>query len=1070
VDRIGRYEILGTLGEGAYGVVYEAYLTAAGGFRKAVALKVLKQGGDLAREARLGGLLRHPNLVEVYALEQVDSTWVCAMELVRGGSLAGRVLPPRAVIEVGMQVCAGLEHAHAELDLIHLDIKPANLLLDGATVKVADLGIAGRHGERARGGTPRYMAPEQGRGEQVDVRADIYALGITLLELATGSREGSGHTWTGEVEPTVLPQSMPEWLEPVLERCLAPNPALRYPTMGALAEALANVEADGEGLAELLGAPTPTTVTLPGTRHASICHLPPEADAFVGRSADLDGLADALATPGVVALWGPAGAGKSRLAHHGVRQWSRRTGRPVWTCALSALSTEREVLHAVGAVLDVQPETERLAAALDARGRMVLVLDGVRTIAIAPMDTVNAVALLADRSGKPATGLSTAIAERLDCLPLAIELAAGRLRLMSEDKLLARLDRNLRMLGGPIRAALDASWDLLDDIQRSVLAQCSVFRGGFSLEAVDEVVEVPGERWSVDIVQELVDRSLLRVVGERLSLPSIVQAHAAEHLRDDGAAAGRHGAWCADLAATVSPQNPAQYLDDLANLAVASERAVARGDAATATATAIAASLLLQLRGPFERALALLSNALPGASRRGALDLRLTRGKILSNLGRSGEAEGDLRASLEEARALGQRNSEGRALAFLGGLLRQRAQYTEAEAHYREALVALEETGDDSLAASVVGNLGTAAMQQGRFEEALTRYGHALDTHRRLGERREVGTVLTVRGMTWVRMGRPDDAAADFEEAVPLLNEAGDRPFEAFVLEQSSAIHGMRGEFDRAAASAQAAVRVHQSMGNLKSAANALAILADVRRAQDRLDDAHALFLQSLDWLDQTGTATERGVLLALAGVEIDRARPEAAGELIERAAQIAIHTPSAAAKLQRRRAELLDATGHHAAAVEAYTEAIRLTDAGGDATDRVLARSRLGSLLLTMGEPAEARLVLLAAFDDLGSKTVDHDAWLHAALGEARITLGDAAGVEDLVLAEEAARRAGLRSVLCHVLCIRARVLHQPDALSEAQELASRLGVPPDSPLDRQLRRAADEVGVTGPSRVRSG
>jgi serine/threonine-protein kinase len=113
-------------------------------------------GEGLAREACLGGLLKHANLVETYALEQVDDgQWVIAMEVVDGGTLDGRKLPPRAVVDVGLQVCDALAYAHDELGLVHLDLKPANLLLDGATVKVADLGMARARGFDARGGDPR---------------------------------------------------------------------------------------------------------------------------------------------------------------------------------------------------------------------------------------------------------------------------------------------------------------------------------------------------------------------------------------------------------------------------------------------------------------------------------------------------------------------------------------------------------------------------------------------------------------------------------------------------------------------------------------------------------------------------------------------------------------------------------------------------------------------------------------------------------------------------------------------------------------------------------------------------
>ena len=160
---IGRYQLGRLLGVGGAGTVYEANLVGPGGVHKPVALKVLHAGrGALRREARIGGLLRHENLVDVYEVGEEGGRWFCAMERC-AGSLAARLpLPPRAVVEVGLEVCAALQYANAELGLVHLDIKPDNLLYSNeGVVKVADLGIAGADGFGDDGrirGTPGYMA------------------------------------------------------------------------------------------------------------------------------------------------------------------------------------------------------------------------------------------------------------------------------------------------------------------------------------------------------------------------------------------------------------------------------------------------------------------------------------------------------------------------------------------------------------------------------------------------------------------------------------------------------------------------------------------------------------------------------------------------------------------------------------------------------------------------------------------------------------------------------------------------------------------------------------------------
>ena len=275
--QFGRYRLLDVLGQGGMARVFLAELHGPAGFRKRVAVKVLvpmenlgrREGRELfLREARLGGLLRHPNIVDVYELGDEGQSPYIAMEFVEGPSLLELlrerpILPPRATLELALQLCAGLAHAHGLLvdgrraGLVHRDLKPGNVLLSPqGLAKIADFGIArvlAWQVEEAGSfrGTPAWSAPEQLAGEPVDGRADLFALGALLYRCATGtSLVGSrgGRAIRNRVAAleaefakgaglTELEQHVPG-LAPVLRSCLRLRAADRVESAQALAESL----------------------------------------------------------------------------------------------------------------------------------------------------------------------------------------------------------------------------------------------------------------------------------------------------------------------------------------------------------------------------------------------------------------------------------------------------------------------------------------------------------------------------------------------------------------------------------------------------------------------------------------------------------------------------------------------------------------------------------------------------------------------------------------------------------------------------------------------------------------
>ncbi len=282
--RFGSYRLVERLGSGSMAEVFKAILEGAGGFEKTVALKVyraeLSHDPDFApsfiSEARLGGLLSHENIVASLDFGRHEDRLYLAMEYVRGPSLlallrrhrkSGAPIPPHVALEIGIQVCRGLDYAHRAKDhdgrplkMVHRDLKPSNILIDPiGTVKIADFGVARAESNAERTvvptlkGTLRYMSPEQAAGApSLDHRSDLFAVGLILFELLTLQRmyEGNDRDTVLEaargarIEPRLAllpPTPVREALRTFLLRALSRNLDQRFRSGGEMAEQLETI-------------------------------------------------------------------------------------------------------------------------------------------------------------------------------------------------------------------------------------------------------------------------------------------------------------------------------------------------------------------------------------------------------------------------------------------------------------------------------------------------------------------------------------------------------------------------------------------------------------------------------------------------------------------------------------------------------------------------------------------------------------------------------------------------------------------------------------------------------------
>jgi predicted Ser/Thr protein kinase len=263
-DPAARYVLEQELGRGGMGVVYRARDSRLG---RTVAIKILNPRQHtpeairrFEREARAAAALSHPGIVHIYDFDRGFSSFYISMEFVSGPTLLQliREEPPfvrRHMLALMRQMIDAASYAH-ERHVVHRDLKPANMILaDRRQVKILDFGIARRLDEldlSASGatGTPFYMAPEQVLGESPDERTDIYALGVTFFQMATGTLPfATGNILRAHLEqPAPDPQALAPDLEPALAhlilRCLAKDPDARPRDGAALLTALTSVEGE----------------------------------------------------------------------------------------------------------------------------------------------------------------------------------------------------------------------------------------------------------------------------------------------------------------------------------------------------------------------------------------------------------------------------------------------------------------------------------------------------------------------------------------------------------------------------------------------------------------------------------------------------------------------------------------------------------------------------------------------------------------------------------------------------------------------------------------------------------
>jgi serine/threonine protein kinase/predicted ATPase/Tfp pilus assembly protein PilF len=653
---------------------------------------------------------------------------------------------------------------------------------------------------------------------------------------------------------------------------------------------------------------------------------------FVGRSRALAELKNASQRRGQVCpIVGAAGAGKSRLAREFLMELGPMFAGGTYLCDVADVTDEDELIQRTGEALDI-PLTEgdpieTIAASLRGRGRIAVVFDDVDQLnassqaliqqwsAVAPeafvvttgvqspshedghkvqvgsLSHLSGLELFesAARAVRPNFKLSDGnwrtvgkIVTQLDRLPLAIELAASRVGLLSVDELNARLTESFEVLGDahtdgstrPLVQALEWSWGLLTEHARRVLMQISTFRGGFDLNAAAAVTSVDESTESIsllDLLSSLQRDNLLRsehrADGDtRYHLYGSIRSFAEQKLKAGGganlweAAVARHGAYYArygsedvidtlDLAG--SARERAALILEIANLREAATRATAVADAAHC---AIAVCAVIDLQGPLNMGTKIIEVLLDRSDMSDFHRMRLA--PFLSRFQERSASRIQrlevIKSALQTAREWKHTHYEGVLLRCLGGLHHAQGQYDEAKDCYRSALEAHTLENSERLRAIVLCQLGNLEWRQGDLGMARTHLAEALRLSTAAGDQRHAALAHLNLGRLAAIRGNRTDAHQHLEHALQTYRDIGYIRFEAQTLNALANLYMDGGEARLARDAYTAAMALHQRSGSEGLAAIVSGNLGELLLSEGQLIDAAQALRSAVHICDRT--------------------------------------------------------------------------------------------------------------------------------------------------------------------------------------------------------------------------
>ncbi|KAA0255349.1 MAG: protein kinase [Acidobacteria bacterium] len=711
----------------------------------------------------------------------------------------------------------------------------------------------------------------------VAFHADLRALGAAS---SSPTRRPSGSRSSAEALPTAL-------LARVEEAPLRPSP------LPAPAGELVGREAEAEAVALLLGSAEARHVTLTGPGGTGKTRLALAVAARLAPRLDGGTVFVPLESVGEPSLVPSAVAQAAGLADPGRDPLPRLSAALRGRETLLLVDNAEQVADAAPVLVSLLGDVPGLRLLVTSREPLRIASE--REVRVPPLPLPPegsgaevalrspAVALFAARAraARPGfelteenAGVVGEICRRLDGLPLAIELAAARVRLLSPEALLSRLARPLDLLASAardlpdrqrtMRGAIAWGYGLLPEGERRLFRRLSVFAGGFTVETAEEVI---AEEGVLDGVAALLDKSLLveepsAAGGARLSMLRTIREFARERLVEAGeetAAEERHRKAFARLAAGLAPaleregqREALERLDaEAANLRAALGSAVSAGDGATALGVAGSLWWYWYLRGLYAEGRRWLKSALAlgeGAPEALLVPATLGAGALAFLQCDYGEATRLLDAALEEARRLGDASALARALQLSGSVSRERGDLATALARHREAEGLFAARGDRLGVARSRNYVALAAWLSGDLATAREVAEETLRGFRALGDAEGTVWALLNLGAAARHGGRPAEARRLLRESLALSAEVGFREGTAWSLDLLGNTALLAGETGRARVLLVRSLELHARLGDRWRAASVLEALArlallegDARSAARSLGTASAV-------------------------------------------------------------------------------------------------------------------------------------------------------------------------------------------------------------------------------------